>query len=390
MSRESKANRPAPATAAGAGCDSELDPVPVGQVGTFSGLLGPITGGMQSVLAAWARDLNTRGGIACHPVEVYSADDRGDAARSAYLVQDMADRRHVVAFVGNAIVFPAGFHQAIAKAKTPAVGGPGFQSWRNSPWVFPESASAADQIYGLIRNGVEQGKRKLGLIHCVEVSQCAEAANDFKVNAPAAGAELVYFAPASVTQTDYTAGCLNARNAGVDQLGVGLDGASISRLARSCQAIGYRPLISSLAALISPGNAKDPLVREFGLSTATGTAPWMLKDTPGLRDYHRVLQRWAPDTPPDGTSLIAFTSGKLFEKALENVAAEVARGPVTSALVLQGLGEIRNESLGGLTVGLSFRPGQERAGSSGCVFVELLTTSGWTAPNGSRPVCRPT
>ncbi len=345
---------------------------------------------MRTTLAAWAADLNSRGGLRCHPVEVYSRDDGGDPARSAYLAQDLVARYHVVAFLASVIAVANGFKQAIAAAKVPAVGGPGGQDWRDSPWVFPEAASIPDQIFGIIRNGVEQGKTKLGLIHCVEAPICTETAAQVKALAPAAGAELVYTTPASITQTDYTAGCLNAQKAGVDQLLLGLDGASIARVARSCEAIKYRPLFSTQAALFSPAQAEDPLVRSFGVATVTGDVPWMLKDTPGLREYHRVLERWIPRTPPDGASVIAFTSGKLLEAALANVAADVARGPITPALVLQGLGAIRNESLGGLTAGLNFRPGEKVvAPSSGCTFYMMLGPNGWSTPKGSRPVCRP-
>ncbi|MGQ0629626.1 MAG: ABC transporter substrate-binding protein [Sporichthyaceae bacterium] len=395
----SKVAKPKPGTVASAlpkvaasavgTCPVALAPVAIGQIGTFSGLLGPATRSMQTTLAAWAQDLNSRGGLACHPIEVHSADDGTDPARAAALAQDMAQNRNVVAFVANALVFPAGFQQAIARAEVPAVGGNGPQSWRNSPWVFPEGASFADQIFGLVRNGVEQGKRRLGLVICVEASACSEFTNDFKATAPVAGAELVYTKQSSITQIDYTAECLNARDAGVDQLAVGLDGASIGRLARSCKAIGYRPLLSSLASLLSPGQAADALVREFGLATSTPTAPWILQDTPGLREYHRVMRQLAPQTPPDAASVTAFTSGKLLEAAIANVAAEVVDAPITPALVLKGLGGIRNESLGGLAAGLTFTPGQKMAASSGCVFLELLTTKGWTAPMGSRPVCRP-
>jgi branched-chain amino acid transport system substrate-binding protein len=378
----------ATAPAGGTGCRAALAPVAIGQIGFFSGVLGPISGSARTALAAWARDINARGGLACHPMTLYSSDDAGDAARSAYLVQDMVDRHHVVAFVASAVVIQKGFLQAIAKVKVPAIGGPGFAEWRSSPWVFPESADGGDLTWGLIRNGVEQGKRRLGLVYCVEVSSCTEGADYFKSSAEPAGAELVYSAPGSITQTDYTANCLNARNAGVDQLTLLLDGASVGRMARSCEAIGYRPLLSTSAALFSPGQAADPLVRSFGVASSTGSAPWMLDDTPGLREYHRVLSAWAPATPPDAWSMIAFTSAKLLEAALAQVASAVARGPITPELVLQGLGDIRNESLGGLTVGLSFRPGQAH-GTSGCVFLEQLGTAGWTAPRGSHPVCRP-
>jgi branched-chain amino acid transport system substrate-binding protein len=377
------------AQASGAGgCPRQLAPVAIGQVGMFSGVLGPITGSMRITLAAWAQDVNSRGGLRCRPVEVYSSDDGGDPARSAYLVQDMVARHHVVAFVASMIATPNAFHQAVAAAKVPVVGGPGGEAWRDSPWVFPESASGADQIFGMIRNGVEQGNRKLGLLYCVEAPACTEAVEMARNSAEPAGAELVYSSPASITQTDYTAACLNARKAGVDQFALGLDGASIGRVARSCEAIGYRPLLSTLASLFSPAHAADPLVRSFGVATTTGTAAWFLDDTPGLRDFHRVLARWAPQTPPDGAAVIAFTAAKLFEAAIAAVATDVASEPITSALVLRGLFGIRDESLGGLTVGLTFRSGQKKAPSSGCVFYELLNTTGWTAPQGSRPVCR--
>jgi branched-chain amino acid transport system substrate-binding protein len=113
----------------------------------------------------------------------------------------------------------------------------------------------------------------------------------------------------------------------------------------------------------------------------------MLDDTPGLREYHRTLSRWAPNSPPDAWSMIAFTSAKLLEAALTQVASDVARDPISPELVLRGLAGIRNESLDGLTVGLTFTPGARRA-TSGCVFFEQLDTRGWTAPQGSRPVCR--
>lgn len=371
-----------------AGCASALAPVALGQIGMFSGVAGPITASMRTTVAAWAADLNSRGGLNCHPVTVFARDDGGDAARSAYLAQDLVDRQNVVAFVASAIFVPNGFQQAIAAAKVPAVGGPGGTAWRASPWVFPEAASIEDQIRGLLRNGVEQGKRKLGLIYCVEVSVCTEAAGQVKAAAGPVGAELLYSAPASITQTDYTAECLNARKAGVDQFMMGLDGASIARVARSCEAIGYRPLLSTSAALFSPAQAQDPLVRAFGVATVTPDAPWMLDDTPGLQEYHRVLARWAPQTQPDGASVIAFTSAKLLEAALANVAAEAARGAITPELIVRGLGGLRNESLGGLTARLNFYPGQKVvAPSSGCTFYLLLGTNGWSTPKGSRPVC---
>src|SRR6201999_2070678 len=77
---ETAARTAAPAVSPQRKCLGQLDPVAIGQVGTFSGFLGPIIGPARTALAAWAMDVNAHGGLACHPVVVYSADDGGDPA----------------------------------------------------------------------------------------------------------------------------------------------------------------------------------------------------------------------------------------------------------------------------------------------------------------------
>ncbi len=161
----------------------------------------------------------------------------------------------------------------------------------------------------------------------------------------------------------------------------------MARVTRSCLAVGYKPLISTISALISPTQSRDPNLREFGVVTASAYAPWTQNDRPGLQEYHRVLERWAPNQPPDGASVLAWTAARLFEAAVEKIAPQVQNGPLTPAMVVTGLGKIKNETLGGLTGSLTFTPGQRTSNSSGCVFYQFLTTQGWTAPRGSTPLC---
>jgi branched-chain amino acid transport system substrate-binding protein len=369
-------------------CAHPLDPVAIGQVGFFSGFAAPITGSIRTMLAVWVKDINARGGLACHPVVLYSQDDGGDASRSAAAVQELVAVRRVVAFVANAPLAVAGFRYAVEAAKVPAIGGGDSRDWFESPWLFPQGASLQDQVVGVIRNGVAAGHKRLGVLYCVEATQCAEAITAVRDGAAkAAGAELVYDAAVSIAQTDYTAQCLNARDAHVDQLALGLDGASITRVARSCAAIGYRPLFSTSSGVLSPGQAADETLRSFGVATASGQVPFTLSDTAGLRSYREALARYAPNQAPDGASVIGWTCGKLLEAAVARVAEAARTGPITSALLMKGLGQIRDESLGGLTAPISYSPGQRHATSSGCVFYEFLSTTGWSAPRGSRPVC---
>jgi branched-chain amino acid transport system substrate-binding protein len=366
-----------------------LDPVAIGQVGMFSGVAGPISGPARAALAVWAKDVNARGGLACHPVAVYSADDGGDPARAAAEVQELVADHHVVALVANLVLFSInGFAPAAAAAKIPAIGGGSYtmQDFENR-WFYPEGASVQDQVIGVLRDGVEQGHKRLGALYCVEATVCTQADEFFKSGAKQAGAEVVYNSPVSISQPDYTAQCLNARDAKADLLGVAMDGASIGRVARSCAAIGYRPVLAASAASFGPDQANDPTIRSFGVATITTEAPWFLDDQPGLRAFHQAIARYAPDLQPSGAAVISWASAELFRTAVENIADRAQRGPITPELVMTGLGTIHDQTLGGLTGPLTFTPNEAHATSNGCVFYELLTDKGWTAPRGSKPVC---
>ncbi|MGQ0847477.1 MAG: ABC transporter substrate-binding protein [Sporichthyaceae bacterium] len=270
----------APLAPAAKACPRRLDTIKLGHIGLFSGIAAPLTGSAVPTMAAWARDVNARGGLACHPVKVFTKDDGGDPSRSAALAQELVQREGVVAFVGTFVLSPAGFVPVVEKFKVPAVGGGGGNpAWFSSPWLFPDGASTDDQVIGFIRAGVERGKKKLGVLYCVEAAACTDAMDKIrKGSAKAAGADLVYDAPISITQPDYTAQCLNAQKAGVDQLTLGMDGASMSRLARSCEAIGYRPLISTISGLLGSAQARDETLRSFGIVTTSSAPLWTQTD----------------------------------------------------------------------------------------------------------------
>jgi branched-chain amino acid transport system substrate-binding protein len=376
------------ATTASTGCTSSGAPVNIGQVGTFSGVTGPAWAGGRASLAVWAKDVNARGGVACHPVVLHFADDGGDPARAASLVQEQV-KNGTVAFVGgHDDLSIAGFKQGIETAKVPAVGGDAIAiEWNQSPYLFPQGAGIIDQIFGLMKQNVDAGAKKLGLLYCVEVAACAVANKAINQDglAAKAGAQVVYNSAISLTQTDFTAQCQSAKNAGAEQLALGMDGSSMARVARSCAAVGYRPLFGGIGGTISPGQAEDPTLRQFTLSTATPTAPWTVFDNPGLKAYKAALDTYAPGEEPSGSSVQMWTAGKLFEAAVAKLGEAAKSKPLTAQMIIDGLHKIKNETLGGLTGPLTFPEGP--APSSGCVFYEKLTDKGWTAPRGSKPVC---
>jgi branched-chain amino acid transport system substrate-binding protein len=370
-------------------CPKQLETIKLGHVGTFSGVAGPLTGSAVKTMAAWAKDVNARGGVACHPVQVFTRDDGADTAKAAAIANELVKREGVVAFLGTLALMPAGFIQAIEKLKVPSVGGGiGEDSWFTNPWLYADSAHVDDLIVGLLRAGADRDKKKLGLLYCVEAPACGKVTKKVQAGASkAAGVELVYDAAVSVTQPDYTAQCLNAQKAGVDLLGLAVDGASMARIARSCASIGYKPLLTTASFLLGTAQSRDPTLRSFGVVTAAGSAPWFLKDQPGLTEYQRAMATWAPSVVLDGASITTWVSAKLFEAAIANMASKARGGAVTTGLIIDGLALVENDTLGGLTGPLNFADPAKRKAGNRCVFFQYLGADGWSAPRGSKPVC---
>jgi branched-chain amino acid transport system substrate-binding protein len=304
-----------------AACTAKGAPLILGQIGSFSGVLGATSASARTAGAVYAQHINATGGLACHPVTVYAVDDGGDPSRAAALAQDLITSKKASALVATfAPLSMAGIIPVVEKNKVPMIGGDAVDpAWFDHPLLFPQGAGIDALIEGSLRLTVSQGKTKLGLLYCVEASLCTAIAKSIPERAKAVGAELVYSSPVSLTQTDFTAQCQNAKNAGVESFGMGVDGSAIARVARSCAALGYFPQFASGGGVISPAQDKDPGIRRNTMTTASGTAPWFLTDTPGQQEYAAALSRYSPGTQPDGNSMAAWSSLKLVEAVVANL-----------------------------------------------------------------------
>jgi branched-chain amino acid transport system substrate-binding protein len=379
-----------PGRTASSACASQGAPLVIGQVGSFSGLVGQVVSSGRTGLAVWAKDVNAHGGIACHPVQIYSEDDASDTAKSSQDVQDLVQNKHAVALVGSFVpISVAGFRSGVESAKVPAVGGDLLgPDWNQSPYMFPQGAGIGGQIYGAYRQAVQNGHTKLAMFYCVEASICTNAYNVTvkQGKAKAAGAQVVYEAQVSLTANDFTAQCQNAKNAGADLLGLAVDGPTMGRIARSCATLGYHPAIATVAVAIGAAQSQDSNLRGNTISIASPVTPWTESSSPAQQAYRAALARYAPSQPADGPSAVAWASGKMLEAALGKVDAEARKGPITTALVLKGLGLIKKETLGGLIGPISYVSGRPTPDND-CTYFVLLKSEGWTAPRGSRVQC---
>jgi branched-chain amino acid transport system substrate-binding protein len=355
----------------------------LGNVGTYSGVIGAIFTGAQQGIQAWAAYTNAHGGLNGHPVKVISADDGGDPTTSSTLVQQMVTQDHVIAFVGNLVPLTV---QAslpyLQQQHIPVIGGDGTtDAWYQNTMLFPEGTEILAAADGTVKAGVATGHTNFGFLYCVEDPICT-GADQYLIqqgHAKTDGANPVYSASFSLTQPDFTAQCLNAQQAGANLLLLGGDGNSLERLARDCSAQNYHPTYEAESIGVSASMQSDSQLN--GMLASQATFPWMDAATPAQATYQAAIKQYAPGLVGSGASSAEWTSGMLAVAADQDLGATP-----TSAQFLQGLGTIKNNNLGGLSPPLTFNA-SGNASTTSCYFMVTLQNGAFVDPNGGKYQC---
>jgi branched-chain amino acid transport system substrate-binding protein len=371
-----------------AGCTQALAPITIGQVGGFTGIVSTTLAGSKVGLPVWVAAVNARGGIACHPIRLVQADDASDPSKSNAAVRDLVQNKGAVALVGSSVpISIKGFRAAVEALKVPAVGGDSLNfDWNQSPYLFPQGTTFGATIIGAVKQNVEAGKKKIGLVYCVEANNCTDAYQVLKQGgATKAGAEVVYEAQMSITGTDFSAQCRSAQSAGAEQLLLAMDGSAIQRFMRSCAALNYFPAVATSAIATGSVVSNDANARKATVSVAHIVFPWMRADNAAQRAYADAMKLYAPDAESDGATSQAWVAGEMFRAVIESLGAE-AQKSITTATVLKGLGNIKNATFGGLTTPVTFSPGQKNAPENNCYYPVRLGAQGWSSTS-SRAVC---
>jgi branched-chain amino acid transport system substrate-binding protein len=357
-------------------------------VGTYSGPIGVVTGPLLRAVQAWVGFINDKGGLKGHPVQLLVYDDGGDSARHRAQVQEAIEQRHVIAFVqnGEAMTGRPSVEYITAK-RVPVIGSDTGDDWfYDSPMYFPQ-ATSGDQLWRLWASGVAQqmvptGKTKMASLFCVEIGPCDEADRILAEEAARVGFEHVYRGKASLTQPDYTAECLSARNAGAQVIMMGLDGQSQLRIANSCARQGYRPVFSSPASAAPGGKIVKEEPNLDGYVTTSSVFPYLQSGTPATDEFNQAMRTYAPKEGIGVGSATGWVSAKLLEKAAVNLPE-----PPTSEAVLQGLWALHEDTLGGLTGPLTFVANQP-APRMTCGWNMVVKNQAWTSPDGFHRFCR--
>lgn len=361
-------------------------PVVLGQVGTFSGVVGLAQGAGQPAMQVWARWVNAHGGLAGHPVQLYSYDDNGSPSQAQSDVQQLVQSKHAVALVGAFLPLTISAVEGYVDSnKVPVVGGDVVTpDWNQYPYLFPEGASASSLTFGTAQAMKARGQRKVAVWYCQESTACAYADSQFAAAAAKFGLTIVDQEKISLAQPDFTEQCLSANQKGAQAIFVGADGATVGRVARDCVQQGYHPGYYTSALAVTNDQASDPNLN--GLTVTSAVFPWMEDSTPAEQQYQGAIRQYDPSLTPSGAAAEAWTSGMTLVAAVDALGALATHGPLTSALIAEGLWKLNHATMGGLSPGVSFVSGRA-APVQTCTGLAEIQNGRWVAPQGNTFTC---
>ena len=362
-------------------------PIVLGSFGVGSGPLGALVAPIPVAVRAWMADVNSRGGLAGHPVKVLLDDDGGDPQRAIAIARRMVDRDGVLAFFATYMVttLPAVLPY-LEQQRIPMIGSSnGSEAADHSPMVFnPQTGADLGTAWSyLLALTSQSDKRNVAVLYCSEASTCANQYDGIKRIAPEAGLKIVYAGQMSIAQPDYTAQMLAARNAGADVVMCICDPPTQIRMIRSAHRQNWRPLFSATYSM-DQEQIKAGGEDVEGLLASATTVPY--STSPKMKPYLDAVSRFVPGGAVGGVGAAAWVQGKLLERIAPFLSAE----PATRQAILQGLASLDRETLDGLVPPISF-PDGDRNRVNLCV-VPLRFEQGLFRPLGGdsgRFTCAP-
>jgi branched-chain amino acid transport system substrate-binding protein len=353
----------------------------IGFVCSCTGPLANALGPTLKVATAWMDWTNAHGGINGHPVHTVMMDDMANPGVSVADVKAMVEQDHIIAMVGAISAQAPAWASYLQQQGIPMI----YVPFADNPDNFPRLGTPAQGAWSLLSADKEAGKKKLALLYCSEVAQCAQSVPAYQQQAPRMGMKLVYAAGISLSAPNYTAECLAAKEAGADSMVVTATSATTLKVAGDCAAQGYFPVQVTAAATSSAWLTSPPME---GAVIAAVPAPYFDDSTSAEKTFHAALRQYAPSVldPSEFSDTISspWTGGMLFEAAAK--AGHLGDNP-TPAQVIAGLYKLHNETLGGLIAPLTIPKGNT-APPRPCFLLARIHDHKFVFPNGHKLTCQ--
>jgi branched-chain amino acid transport system substrate-binding protein len=364
-------------------------PIKIGTLGSYTGPQASSLGAMDDTMQAWVKWTNAHGGVNGHPVVLTLYDDANDPAKAKSFAQKLvADK--VVAFVGIGSIVTSAFAKVVNDAGIPVIGSSDFQAeFASDPMFFAAGAQVPAMVYGALAEAKKAGVTKVGILPCVEAEACEQFANLFKAIGTVVGIDASYTQKISVSQPNYQAVCLAAKNAKVDGLVVLENAATVLKVADGCAQQGYTP--KQINTACTAGSVWEGQKSMEGTVSTHSNAVPVADQLSGIKDFNAALDQYAPGVrtgaPYNVCDSEAWSGAEVFKTAWEN--ADLA-ATASSAELMRALYTMKAETVGGLTPPLTYAETPKAAPAFvTCWFTQTITDGKFTAANNGDSQCIP-
>jgi branched-chain amino acid transport system substrate-binding protein len=297
------------------------DPIKIGSICSCSGVQASVLGAAGVAIEAWAKNVNAKGGLNGHPVELFLEDDAGDPAKSQQAAKKLVEQDKVVAIVSDYSLVDESWEKYVTEKGVPVVGGLMVETtFLTNPNFFATGAQPPTSLLALTEALEQKGNSSLRVLYCAESPICALSEKLAQLAASAAGGKVeVSGAKVSSTAPDYTAPCLDAKNAGIEAVLLGVNSLVMSRIMNSCIQQSYTPTVTATTEGSGISFAEGTGF-EGGL-TSGPTAYFTDEDIAGTAEFREAMEASKPGYLESSTmsdnAVEAWAAGKLFEAAAE-------------------------------------------------------------------------
>jgi branched-chain amino acid transport system substrate-binding protein len=368
---------------AGAGA-ATATPIAVGDICSCTGPEASSVAQTTPTLEAWAKYVNSQGGIDGHQVKLIVKDDGYNPGTALAEVESFVTSNHIAALFDESDVDTA-FTTYIEQQHVPVLGGQvsaaGFQS---ADFFVPGSTydSFTDAIVAAAK---KDGIKKLADLYCAEAAACLQSSAGLKTSTQKAGGiEMSYTAEIAYASPNFAAPCLAAKDSGATGMLVGDATTIVNKVVEDCATQGFEP-----KELSGDGNVALSWlgIPQFnGLSAIEEDIPWFVHNA-ATKPMYTALDKYEPAVTksPNFGEIVSETwaDGALLQAA--GKATHLSSTP-TAANVLAGLYAMpKGTTLDGLTPPLSFKKGQPN--TNHCWFTMSIKNGKFVQTSPDKLLC---
>jgi branched-chain amino acid transport system substrate-binding protein len=365
------------------GSAAQSGDIVIGTIGTFSGPTSTSIVGGEQTMTAWASDVNAAGGIDGHHVKLIVEDDGGSSTTALTLVKQLIDYDHVVAIVADMSNPDSVWAPVAASAGVPVVGGISIDSpFATNPDFFPVGANIGAVAFEKVAAPAHYFGSNVSEVYCAEAPECATFSSLYPIAAKSlpGNVSVATRMKTLATAPNYTAQCQTIRDSGAQSLIVDEGTAEALNLLDQCAGQGVTAKAVGCCGTVNDQWLTHPAAS--GALDIEAVFPFFDSSTPATAKYQTFLQRHHLGDGDGSSGVFGYLSGELFEAAVKGI-----NGPITSTAIKQSLYKMKGETLGGLTVPLTFTPGKPTL--INCSYVVQISGRKFTTPQGLTPSCAP-